>query len=63
MDSQFLFLLNNGVSALCRRDQVQICHMCDRVECGDNTNPIVKRIKELEAHIKKDGTQNEQCKR
>ena len=49
MESQFVYLLNSGVEALCKRDRIQACHMCQRIGCGDNTNPLVKELVELRA--------------
>ena len=35
-------------SEVCAVYSVQNCHVCDRIECGDNENPLVKKIKESE---------------
>lgn len=32
----------------CRRYQVQCCHECDDMKCGDNQNPLVLKIREME---------------
>jgi len=48
MRELFLFL-SEGVSSYCRKYHLQACHMCDRIECCDNTNPLKDRIAKLEA--------------
>lgn len=30
---------------LCHKFQVQNCHFCDNIDCGDNTNPIVEKLR------------------
>jgi len=40
-----------GASAYCRKYGFQCCNMCEREECGDNTNPLVAKIKSLAAAI------------
>ena len=54
MNDKFRELINIGVSAYCKRHMLQICHMCEREECCDNTNPLVKKIKMLESRTSKE---------
>lgn len=39
-------------SDMCARYSMQACGSCDRVECGDNTSPAKKRIRELEKEVR-----------
>ena len=39
-------------SAVCRTYHVQMCHCCDRLDCGDNTSPAARRIFELENQLR-----------
>jgi hypothetical protein len=45
-------ILNDPIQCTCKTKFMQICHLCDSMICGDNTNPLVARIKELEKKIK-----------
>ena len=47
-----LILNGESISDICRRTGCQICHLCERVDCCDNDNPLVRRIKELEEKLK-----------
>jgi len=40
-------------SEMCSKHHVQNCHICDRLDCGDNTSEAKKRIAELEAESTK----------
>ena len=33
----------------CQKHNIQCCYDCEDIECCDNTNPIVKELKELRA--------------
>lgn len=46
---KFLLMLNEGksVSDICKQTGFQVCHLCSKTNCCDNTNPLVKKIKEL----------------
>ena len=35
-------------SAICSKFHIQNCHMCEREDCSDNTNPVLRRMKKLE---------------
>lgn len=61
--SNFLSMLSEGysISEICRKTFFQACNICERIECGDNTNPLVTRIKELEAALKASGAPAEQA--
>lgn len=41
MDKNFKEFLDYGASAYCARHHLQSCHMCNRICCNDNTNPII----------------------
>lgn len=40
--------LLESVSLYCRRTHNQWCHICDRLECGDNTSPEAKALRDLD---------------
>lgn len=40
-------------SEKCKRYNLQMCHDCSRVECGDNRNPIVEELIKLREMSKK----------
>jgi hypothetical protein len=42
-------MLTESVCERCQRTQAQCCHVCDNIDCGDNTSIAVKTIKKLEA--------------
>jgi len=52
-ETQLQYLLSKGVAALCHKEHVQACHMCERTTCCDNTNPLVVRIRNQVAHIRR----------
>lgn len=41
------------VSQRCEKFLIQNCHMCEREDCGANTNPQITRLKKLEALFSK----------
>jgi len=51
MNNNALELLTEPIQNTCRRYQIQICHLCDNMECCDNTNPLVTELKALKARI------------
>ena len=54
MDKFTEILLSGAkISEICRRTCLQACNLCEREDCCDNTNPLIKRIKELENMIEK----------
>jgi len=48
-------------SVLCAENHVQNCHICDRLDCGDNTSEAKKRIAELEAALKRQESELREC--
>ena len=53
MERDRLFeFLDLGVSGYCRRYGFQCCSFCEREGCGDNTNPLVIKIRKLESASK-----------
>ena len=48
---EFFRILSDPISTTCRRTHMQICHLCEREDCCDNTNPLVVKIKKLEKEI------------
>jgi len=51
MNEQVYELLMTPISLTCSRTGMQICHLCEREDCGDNDNSLVTKIKELEKEI------------
>jgi len=47
-------------STICRTYHVQMCHCCDRFDCGDNESPAARRIFELENQLRSSQRQIEQ---
>ena len=48
-----MFMNGESISEICRTTFTQACHLCEREDCCDNTNPLIKRIKEFENMIEK----------
>ncbi len=51
MDSMMLELLSHGISYICKAHHVQACHLCERIECCDNENPLVREILTLKRKL------------
>lgn len=44
-------LLLTPISLTCKKTGTQICHLCEREDCVDNDNLLVKKIKKLEKEL------------
>jgi hypothetical protein len=47
-----MLLAGHSISEICRTTFTQVCHICEREDCCDNTNPLVLKIRQLEKQIK-----------
>lgn len=43
--------LSLGVKGYCQKHHLQCCDLCNDIHCCDNTNPLVRQIKELKKQI------------
>lgn len=50
-DKEMILFSLMSANEKCKRYHIQNCHECNRMECCDNINPLVKRIKELEKAV------------
>jgi hypothetical protein len=44
-------VLFTSTSGICSRLHIQNCHVCEREDCCDNTNPQIARLKAAEAVV------------
>ena len=54
MDKLFIEFLDIGPSEFCCKHCLQVCHLCNRIECSDNNNPIVIAYKKAIQLIKQE---------
>jgi hypothetical protein len=63
MDKSLQEFLEIGPSTYCHRHHLSACHICTRVECVDNTNPVVKELIETRNLLKRSVEQTEQSQK
>jgi hypothetical protein len=55
---QAMILAGKKISDICHSTFMQACHLCESMECGDNTNPLVTKIKQLQKEMEERRIQN-----
>jgi hypothetical protein len=51
MNEEMYNFLLTPISQTCRTTGFQCCQLCERIECCDNTNPLVDEIKKLRKEV------------
>ena len=46
------YIMTEPVSERCKRTQFQACHICERVDCDDNTNEGIVKLKQENKKLK-----------